>query len=543
MSDFFSKLKCGLSRICLGGIAFFMIAVMLFLFIGSMLGTSDMSMDHPSLEMVLFENDNLPLNMVFLILFFSLGMGLILVLRRLGWLERLTSARLSWILLAWVFVMGSLWVIQSMSAPTHDSQIVTHAGVAIANGDISVLDKAYFTRFPFQLGYVFWTELWARAFGLNEGTYIFMEFVNVLCLAFGEMALVRLTERLFNKREVTFATALTLALFIQPMIFCTFLYGTMPGFCFAAWSVLLFVRYLQTDKWQYIIGAGLALAISVALKLNNLILLVAMVIILLIHVLKKKSLRRLISVAILLVMVLTLKNVGLWHYEASTGKDFGDGIPMTSWMAMGLNDAVSAPGWYSYEYTIGNFNSVDGDTDAANKKSIEEIKERADYFLKNPNEAKSFFSKKILSQWNEPTYQSLWNNQVRGQYMDKFGFAEWACGEGEYTVKAWMDLGVQFIFFGMLAAVVFLFISQCKNKSERREDESALWLIPLCILGGFIYHALFEGKSQYVITYVTYMIPFAIWGCSRLCAALNSYLFANNEKKKDNKKLFRKNKG
>ncbi len=524
MSHPLPRLTGGLSRIGLGAIAFLMMAVMLFLFVGSMAGTADMSRDHPGLEIVLFENDSILFNVVFLLLFIAVGVGLMLLLRRLGWLERLTPARLSWIVALWVFVMGSLWVVQSMSSPTNDSYIVTQAGVAAAMGDLTPLDSAYFIRFPFQLGYVFWTELWARAFGLNEHSYLFMEFVNVLCLALGEMAMVRLTERLFGKREVTFATALTLALFIQPMIFCSFLYGTMPGFCFAAWSMLLFVRYLQTDKWRFIVGAGVTLAISVGLKLNNLILLVAMVIILLLHLLRGNSLRRLGSVAILCVLVLALKNVGLWQYELRTDKDFGDGIPMTSWMAMGLNDAVAAPGWYSYEYTVGNFNAAGGDYDAANKNSVAEIKERVKFFTSNPGEAKDFFSDKILSQWNEPTYQSLWNNQVRGQYMDKFGFAAWACGEGEYKMKAVMDLGIQFIFFGMLVATVLLFVSRCRKNTDRRPDECALWLIPLCILGGFIYHMLFEGKSQYVITYVTYMIPFAVWGCARLCSTVRGWI-------------------
>ncbi len=525
MSKFFYRLSGILSRVGLGGIAFLMVAVMLFLFVGSMLGTSDMSMDNAVQEMITFEEDNIWSNIIFLILFLMIGISVVLILRRFGLNEKLTPSRISWMLFAWICVIGSLWVIQSMSSPTHDSYIVTQAGVAIANGDKTVLDKAYFTRFPFQLGYVLWTELWARLLWIKEGAYLIIEFVNVICLAFGEMALVRLTERLFQKREVTFATALMLALFIQPVIFCSFLYGTMPGFCFAAWSMLLFVRYLQTDKWRFIVGAGLTLALSVALKLNNLILLAAMVIILLIHILKKNRIRRLASLAILLLMVLTLKNVGVWHYEASADKDFGEGIPMTSWMAMGLNNATTAPGWYSYQYTIGNFNSVEGDTDAANQKSIEEIKTRAEFFLSNPDEAKIFFSEKILSQWNESTYQSLWNNQVRGQYMDRSGFAEWACGEGEDKIKAYMDLGVQCIFFGMLAAVVVLFVSQCVNKKDGREDEAALWLIPLCILGGFIYHALFEAKSQYIITYVTYMIPFAIWGCSRLCDIAKACFF------------------
>ncbi len=526
------KVGRGTSRVALAVIAVLCLAAMLFLFLGSMVGTSDMSLDHPGLEIVFFEDDPVGLNILFLLLFMAVGTTLIFVLRRFVWFKRLTPAQLSWIVGAWVFVFASLWVVQSMSSPTNDSHIVTSAGVQIANGDLSALDRDYFIRFPFQLGYVFWTELWARLFGMTGGNYLILEFVNALCLALGEVALVRLTHRLFGRREVTFATAVTLCLFVQPMIFCSFLYGTMPGFCFAMWSMLLFVCYLQADKWGYIIGAGLTLAVSVGLKLNNMILLVAMVIILLVHLLRGRCLRRLASIAILCVLVLTLKNVGLWRYEIGADKDFGDGIPMVSWLAMGLNDAAAAPGWYSHQYTVGNFNDAGKDPDKAAEKSMEVIRDRLTYFKENPGEAGDFFSQKILSQWNEPTYQSVWNNQVRGHYMDAFGFAAYACGEGEGTVTRVMDLGVQFIFFGFLAATAFLLVSQCRRQEERRPDEAALWLIPLTVLGGFLYHMLFEGKSQYVITYVTYMIPFAVWGVFRLLQTGRGLVNAYRRKKK-----------
>ncbi len=510
------KLGRGTSRVALATVAVLTLLAMLFLFLGSMKGTSDMSLDHPGLEIVLFEEDSIGLNILFLVLFIALGLGLVILLRRFKWFRELTPARLSWMVGAWVLVFTSIWLLQSMSSPTNDSNIVTSAGVQIANGNLSSLDKDYFIRFPFQLGYVFWTEIWARIFGMVEGNYLLLEFVNALCLALGEVALVRLTHRLFGRREVTFATAVALALFVQPMIFCSFLYGTMPGFCFAAWSMLLFVCYLQTDKWRYIIGAGLTLAVSVALKLNNMILFVAMVIILLVHLLKGKCLRRLISVVILCVLVLTLKNVGMWRYELATDRDFGKGIPMASWMAMGLNDAAAAPGWYSYEYTVGNFNAAGKDSDKAAEQSMEEIKERLEYFKENPAEAGDFFSKKILSQWNEPTYQSIWNNQVRGHYMKPYGVAAYACDKGEDRISAILDLGVQFIFFGSLSAMAYLAVSQFRHKKERRADEAALWLIPLCVLGGFLYHMIFEGKSQYVITYMIYLIPVAMWGIFKL---------------------------
>lgn len=501
-----------LSRVGLGAVAVLGAAAMLLLSLGSLLGTADMTTDNPMLELIVFKTDSILLNLLFLVLSVAAGTVLMLIMRHLGWMKHIRAWMLAVGLGTWILLVGCIWVSLSMSSPTQDSYIVTRAGVAAAMGDLSYIDAKYFIRFPFQLGYVLWTELWARLFNLTHEGYLVLEYINVICLALGEAALVLITDRLFKNREVTFATSVLLALFMQPVIFSTFLYGTIPGLCFALWSILLFIRYLQTDKWRYIVGAGLLLAVSVGLKLNNLILLVAMAIILIAHLLRGKALRRAAALVMLCVLVLPLMNLGKWQYSLRTDKDFGDGIPMLSWMAMGLNEAAAGPGWYGYEYTVGNFHAENCDSDAAAENSKAEIKERLEYFGEDPAYAVGFFKDKILSQWNETTYQSLWNNQVRGQYAPKTGIAAYACGEGEYTVKALMDVGVQFIYWGMLIATVLLLLAQVRKNPEGGLPETALYLIPLFFLGGFLYHALFEAKSQYVIGYVTLMIPYAVWG-------------------------------
>jgi hypothetical protein len=75
-----------------------------------------------------------------------------------------------------------------------------------------------------------------------------------------------------------------------------------------------------------------------------------------------------------------------------------------------------------------------------------------------------------------------------------------------------MDKSIQFIFCGMLAAALSLLLRTLRRREVCVATEAAPYLIPLLFLGGFLYHALFEAKSQYVITYVIFMIPYAVWG-------------------------------
>jgi hypothetical protein len=41
-------------------------------------------------------------------------------------------------------------------------------------------------------------------------------------------------------------------------------------------------------------------------------------------------------------------------------------------------------------------------------------------------------------------------------------------------------------------------------------------LLPLVLLGAFGYHMIFEGKSQYILTYIILMIPTAAWAAVTL---------------------------
>ncbi len=73
-------------------------------------------------------------------------------------------------------------------------------------------------------------------------------------------------------------------------------------------------------------------------------------------------------------------------------------------------------------------------------------------------------------------------------------------------MKALMNQVQQLIFFGFAAALVFLW----------RRREITQCLLPLIVLGGILYHLLFEAKSQYALAFFLLMIPMAAWGIGRL---------------------------
>jgi len=59
-------------------------------------------------------------------------------------------------------------------------------------------------------------------------------------------------------------------------------------------------------------------------------------------------------------------------------------------------------------------------------------------------------------------------------------------------------------------------------------------LLPLVLLGAFGYHLLFEGKSQYILTYIILMIPYAAWAAvSFIESGLNPF---SKKKEEDHEK-------
>ena len=46
----------------------------------------------------------------------------------------------------------------------------------------------------------------------------------------------------------------------------------------------------------------------------------------------------------------------------------------------------------------------------------------------------------------------------------------------------------------------------------RKADQTVQLILPLVVLGGFLYHMIFEAKSQYIYVYMMYLVPIAAQG-------------------------------
>ncbi len=451
------------------------------------------------LESVIYYNDNLFLNLFFLVICMLVCFILIPRLKKIPlWAEVLFIG-------AWTVILGTIWVNSSQTAPSEDSWRVTEAAWRFSQDNFDMMTEPYYRNYSFQLGYVFFNEIlirFQRLFGEIENL-LFLEIYNVLFLAVTNIVIVLINDAVFSDKRVRHLTVVLLALSAQPIIFSVFLYGIIPGLMFSLIAVYLEILYLKKNSILCGIFSVLCIAIAVMIKSNYLIVLIAMLAVAFVKMFgRRKFICDIIYIACAALLSMSISPAIVKHYEKKSGVELGDSVPYVSWIAMGVSESHLAPGWYNYTKTVSNFEENNYNADEASKDSVKFIKERIKYFRENPQYTNDFFYKKFVSQWNETSYQSIWNNEVRYQFGEKTGIAKWVCEKGENKVKAYMDIFAQLIFLSVLAGV----IACIRNKNLLSA------MLPLIILGGVLYHLISEAKSQYSMPNFILMTGFAAYG-------------------------------
>lgn len=475
-------------------------------------------------ELVIFEGDNIILNLFFTALFIAL----------LFWLRRFydffakVNIRILEIGLAvWTAILGVIWIYSVTSVPAADSANLFEAATNSANDDYSKFfnnsgfyfseyynGHNYFHFFPFQLGFVFFSEIVYRIFGTDSSMPV--QIINVLSLASAYFALARITALLFKRKSIEFIAILLLAVCFQPVFLCTFVYGNIIGMSTAVWACLFLIKYFQTNRWVWIIPAGCLLMLSTIVKYNNLIYLVAFVIMLILHAVKNKKWQSLAFALAMCILCVGSSKLIIMSYEARANTQFESGLTQTMYFDLGLQESPMAPGWYTKtavnDYMKGGFDAERGNAVAQTSidRRLEEMSDDLGY-------AFDFFGKKILSQWNEPSYESIWISQVKQHSEELSDLAKDIYNNGfrGQLFALHFNFYMQILFVLFALGIYLLFID--------RKTNIETVLLPLVLLGAFGYHLLFEAKSQYACTYIPLLVPTAAY-------AMNKILFSDYAK-------------
>ena len=278
-------------------------------------------------------------------------------------------------------------------------------------------------------------------------------------------------------------------------------------------------------------GSILFLTLSVMLRKNSLVPIIAVLLVLLFEALRpgrngKMRLGLLIMAVCLAVTSVNVLPLTQKIYEKKACNTLSSGVTAMSYLAMGMQESSRGCGWYN-GFNIDTYDAAGMDTALANEISRLAIDERLAYFREHPGYTADFYLHKHLSQWADGTYASrqatLATYGGRSSFFKEVyegslsgGYIEWC--------NAWQNV----LYLGVL---VFC-IDSLKKRRESRvaghmadqtadqhgadwhgtdrhgADQLYVYVGLIAVLGGFLFHTFWEANSRYIFSYSLLLMPY-----------------------------------
>lgn len=441
-------------------------------------------------------------------------------------LSKIKAGRLTGALMIFAFVISVIWVIITHSSPVADRQFVSMIAEDFIKGNYSAFDVGhYLYKYPYQLGITAFIEIIYRVAG--SGYYKAVQLLNAVAVCVIFYALFRIARILFGEKS---SKAVLIILFgsFCTMFFCTYVYGNLFGLAFAVLAVWMQLVYMERRKIINILLAIISISIALLLKNNFSIILIAMLLMLGVDFLKKREALSLIFAVLMFSCTVLSSNTLNSYYSNRAGMRINEGVPMVSFIAMGLQDGWFGKGTYS-RYTVDVYESVNYNEAKAAEISKDKIREQLEYYTKNPGSGAKFFLEKTSLQWAEPTYMSIWESNCADNHTQEIS---------NYTQSMYTGFWHDFVvgFMNLYQSLVWTCASYFLIR--KRKTLTAAQMLPgMIIIGGFICHIFWEAKSQYTIQYFMFAIPYAAAGFLEMAGASKRFLRMKYEKsKKESKK-------
>ena len=550
------------------------------LFAGSFLTTC--YADNMETQQVLLRPDNPLWNLLELAGFGLLFCGCLYLYAKIG--ERFRRGLLLFTL-GFVFGLGVLLILFGRTVPAADALSVYNAAAEwiLGNTDIIHPTASYLSYYPQQIGLMAFLELLLRIWnltGLSAPAWHFIKLVYV-CLLCGAIWFQYLSLQYLwpeNYKKISCCYLVLVCCNLPMIMYSSFVYGEIPSFAALSVGCYLLLRLLGSASLDSAsldssyrdnisrndapsvtthgpaphmlcriiftgFGSILFLTLSVMLRKNSLVPVIAVLLVLLFEALRpgrngKMRLGLLIMAVCLAVTSVNVLPLTQKIYEKKTGNTLSSGVTAMSYLAMGMQEAPRGCGWYN-GFNIDTYDAAGMDTALANEISRLAINERLVYFREHPGYTADFYLHKHLSQWADGTYASrqatLATYGGRGAFFKEVyegslsgGYIEWC--------NAWQNI----LYLGVL---VFC-IDSLKKRREFRvaghmadqtaghtagctadhmadqldADQLYVYVGLIAVLGGFLFHTFWEANSRYIFSYSLLLMPYCGAGvCTGIC--------------------------
>lgn len=555
------------------------------LFAGSFLTTC--YADNMETQQVLLRPDNPLWNLLELAGFGLLFCGCLYLYEKIG--EKFRRGLLVFTL-TFVFGLGILLILFGRTVPAADALSVYNAAAEwiLGNTDIIHPTVSYLSYYPQQIGLMAFLELLLRIWnltGLSVPAWHFIKLVYV-CLLCGAIWFQYLSLQYLwpeNYKKISCCYLVLVCCNLPMIMYSSFVYGEIPSFAALSVGCYLLLRLLggvspggssrdnvsrndapSVTAYDYVprmlrqilftgFGSILFLTLSVMLRKNSLIPIIAVLLVLLFEALRPGRNGKMRLGLLIMAVCLAVTSVGILPlvqkcYEKKAGNTLSSGVTAMSYLAMGMQEASRGCGWYN-GFNIDTYDTAGMDTALANEISRLAIDERLAYFREHPGYTADFYLHKHLSQWADGTYASRQATLAtyggrsaffKGVYEGSLsgGYIEWC--------NAWQNV----LYLGVLVFCIDSLKKRRKSKvvghmadqtaghtagctadhmadqldadqlgtdrhgadrhgaDQLGADRLYIYVGLIAVLGGFLFHTFWEANSRYIFSYSLLLMPY-----------------------------------
>lgn len=545
------------------------------LFAGSFLTTC--YADNMETQQVLLRPDNPLWNLLELAGFGLLFCGCLYLYKKIG--EKFRRGLLVFTL-TFVFGLGILLILFGRTVPAADALSVYNAAAEwiLGNTDIIHPTVSYLSYYPQQIGLMAFLELLLRIWnltGLSVPAWHFIKLVYV-CLLCGAIWFQYLSLQYLwpeNYKKISCCYLVLVCCNLPMIMYSSFVYGEIPSFAALSVGWYLLLRLLGSSSpdssyrdnvsrndapsvtaYDYVprmlrqilftgFGSILFLTLSVMLRKNSLIPVIAVLLVLLFEALRPGRNGKMRLGLLIMAVCLAVTSVGILPlvqkcYEKKAGNTLSSGVTAMSYLAMGMQEASRGCGWYN-GFNIDTYDTAGMDTAIANEISRLAIDERLTYFREHPGYTADFYLHKHLSQWADGTYASrqatLATYGGRSAFFKEVyegslsgGYIEWC--------NAWQNV----LYLGVLVFCIDSLKKRRKSKvvghmadqtaghtagctADHMADQHGadrlgadwhgadrlyIYVGLIAVLGGFLFHTFWEANSRYIFSYSLLLMPY-----------------------------------
>lgn len=545
------------------------------LFAGSFLTTC--YADNMETQQVLLRPDNPLWNLLELAGFGLLFCGCLYLYKKIG--EKFRRGLLVFTL-TFVFGLGILLILFGRTVPAADALSVYNAAAEwiLGNTDIIHPTVSYLSYYPQQIGLMAFLELLLRIWnltGLSVPAWHFIKLVYV-CLLCGAIWFQHLSLQYLwpeNYKKISCCYLVLVCCNLPMIMYSSFVYGEIPSFAALSVGWYLLLRLLggvspdssyrdnvsrndapSVTAYDYVprmlrqilftgFGSILFLTLSVMLRKNSLIPVIAVLLVLLFEALRPGRNGKMRLGLLIMAVCLAVTSVGILPlvqkcYEKKAGNTLSSGVTAMSYLAMGMQEASRGCGWYN-GFNIDTYDTAGMDTAIANEISRLAIDESLTYFREHPGYTADFYLHKHLSQWADGTYASrqatLATYGGRSAFFKEVyegslsgGYIEWC--------NAWQNV----LYLGVLVFCIDSLKKRRKSKvvghmadqtaghtagctadhmadqhgadrlgaDRHGADRLYIYVGLIAVLGGFLFHTFWEANSRYIFSYSLLLMPY-----------------------------------